>query len=167
MKAENEAILGLSGLLALLVPVTFYTTETPLLAGLFSLASLGIYRYCDRKMAMSSLTDLDELKSLYVQKGIEAIILLTAVASPVVDKNVAVSVLLLVFVSETIREEAEAVSKTVLTSYAGFEIRAAVLGIGMVFQSVASYSLFYALVLVGVLTVYELGRTTHISLENI
>lgn len=165
MKAENEALLGLAGLLSLIVPVLYFSYRSAFLSGLAVLLSLLIYRFAERKSSTVSLTDLDEHKVLFSQKAVEFFALLTAFLSPVVDRYVAVPVLMIVFLSETVRYEMEAVAKSFISSYAGFEFRTVAVGIGLIGQVVASYSLFYSIVLVGVVTVYELWRTLRTGFE--
>lgn len=165
MKAENEAWLGLAGLLSLITPVLYFSYSHPLLSGLSVLLSLIVYHFAERKISEVSLTDLDEFKVLFSQKSVEFFALLTAFMSPVVDRYVAVPVLMIIFLSETVRYEMEAIAKSFIASYAGFEFRVTAVGIGLMGQLFASYSLFYAVVVVGVVTVYELWRTLRTGLE--
>lgn len=167
MDSKVEGLLISSVVLAVLTPISFYGFKTPILAGLLAISSLIVYRYVDGEGSKSSLTDLDELKLVYSQKSIEILLLLTAVSAPSVSKPVAVAALLLVFLGETIRDETEAVSKQLIKPYAGFELRALVLGIGFLGQSIAAFSLFYSLVLVSVLTLYEITRTIRISVSTV
>lgn len=165
MKAEDEALLGLAGLLSLIVPVLYFSYSSAFLSGLAVLLSLLIYRFAERRSSEASLTDRDEFKLLFSQKSVEFFALLTAFLSPVVDRYVAIPVLMIVFLSETVRYEMEAIAKSFISPYAGFEFRTAAVGIGLIGQVVAGYSLFYFIVLVGVVTVYELWRTLRTGLE--
>lgn len=167
MDSRNEGLLISSLVLAILTPVAFFAFKQPVLAGLTAVGSLISYRYAEGESSKTSLTDLDELKQVYSQKSIETLLLLTAVTAPSVSKPLAVATLLLIFLGETIRDEAEAVSKTVITPYAGFELRTLVIGIGLLGQTIAAYSLFYSLVLVAVLTLYEITRTLRTSVVNL
>lgn len=165
MKAENEALLGLAGLLSLIAPALYFSYSSAFLSGLAVLLSLLVYNFAERKSSEASLTDMNEFKVLFSQKSVEFFALLTAFLSPVVDKYVAVPVLMIVFLSETVRYEMEAIANSFISSYAGFEFRVAVVGIGLIGQTLAGYSLFYAVVVVGVVTVYELWRTLRTGLE--
>jgi hypothetical protein len=158
-------LLGLAGLLSLIAPVLYFSYSSAFLSGFTVLLSLLVYNFAERKSSEVSLTDMDEFKVLFSQKSVEFFALLTAFLSPVVDRYVAIPVLMIVFLSETVRYEMEAIAKSFISSYAGFEFRVAAVGIGLIGQTLAGYSLFYAVVVVGVITVYELWRTLRTGFE--
>lgn len=165
MKPKNEVLLFSAAFLSLLSAVSFYSMRKPGIAGAGLLISLLVFRLAEKRISRHSNSDIDELKVLYTQKAVEITILVAVLLAPSIDKLVSVTVLGLIFVGETLREDLEAVSKSVITPYAGFEFRSAVLSLGMIGQMLVEYSLFYAATVVGVMTLYEIGRTTRIGLE--